>query len=167
MMCYFCKEKEAKIHFTQIVDNEVKKIDLCEACAKEKGPDESTAFAMADMLLGLGASQQMEEAGTSRGDLRCPTCGFNQADFKKTARLGCADCYSVFSEGLAALLKPMHKGIQHRGKIPQSFRRAKDHTEEILKLERELQTAILREDFEHAAILRDQLKAVRNAPSIP
>jgi protein arginine kinase activator len=161
MICHICKQKEAKVHFTQIVDNEVKKVDLCEGCAKEKGPGDSTPFAIADMLLGLGASQQMEEAGATRGELRCPNCGFTQADFKKTARLGCSECYSVFAEGLGSLLKTMHKGTQHRGKTPQALRRAQDQAEQILRLEKDLQVAISREDFEQAAILRDQLKVAR------
>src|SRR5262245_61557370 len=165
MLCHICKQKEAKVHFTQIVDNEVKKVDLCEACAKEKGHGETTPFAIADMLLGLGASQQMEEAGSGRGDVQCPSCGFTQADFKKTARLGCAECYSVFAEGLSSLLKTMHKGTRHKGKVPQALRLAQDQAEQILKLERDLQNAISREDFEQAAILRDQIKAARTPAS--
>ena len=49
------------------VENEVKKVDLCEACAKEKGVNDPTGFSIADLLLGLGASQKMEEANAAAG----------------------------------------------------------------------------------------------------
>src|SRR6185436_3124282 len=47
MVCQFCKQKEATVHLTQIVENEVKKVDLCEACAKEKGVNDPSGFSLA------------------------------------------------------------------------------------------------------------------------
>ncbi len=168
MVCQFCKQKEAKVHLTQIVDNEVKKVDLCEACAKEKGVNDPTGFAIADLLLGLGAAQTMEEASEAKGvDLRCPTCGYTQADFKKSGRLGCAHCYEVFADGLDALLKSMHKGTVHKGKIPPAVRKAVDAAARMGKLQKDLQGAIAREDFETAARLRDEIKAVKAASAAP
>ena len=50
-------------------------------------------------------------------------CGFTQADFKKAGRLGCCpECYETFAEGLEGLLKTMHKGTRHVGKVPESLR---------------------------------------------
>ncbi|MBN8246687.1 MAG: UvrB/UvrC motif-containing protein [Verrucomicrobia bacterium] len=162
MQCQFCKKNPAGVHLTQIVDNEVKKVDLCEACAKEKGVNDPTIFSIADLLLGLGASQKMEEATAAAGtEVTCPNCGFTQADFKKTGRLGCARCYEVFAEGLGALLQGMHKGTQHRGKVPPALRRAADHQAALARLEADLKAAIGREDFETAASLRDQIKQAR------
>ena len=162
MVCQFCKTKAAKVHLTQIVENEVKKVDLCEECAKEKGVNDPTGFAIADLLLGLGAAQQMEEAGEAKGvELRCPECGYTQPDFKKSGRLGCAHCYEVFSEGLDPLLKTMHKGVVHRGKVPPTIRKAADQAMLLGRLQKELQAAISREDFETAARLRDAIKAAK------
>jgi len=170
MQCQFCKKNPAGVHLTQIVDNEVKKVDLCESCAKEKGVNDPTIFSIADLLLGLGASQKMEEATAAAGaEVTCPACGFTQADFKKTGRLGCARCYEVFAEGLGALLHGMHKGTQHRGKVPPALRRAADRKAALTQLEADLKAAIGREDFETAASLRDQIKQARTAeaPATP
>ncbi|MFO1458161.1 MAG: UvrB/UvrC motif-containing protein [Verrucomicrobiota bacterium] len=162
MQCQFCKKAAATVHLTQIVENEVKKVDLCEACAKEKGVNDPTGFSIADLLLGLGASQKMEEANAAAGsEVSCPSCGFTQADFKKTGRLGCARCYDVFAEGLGALLKGMHKGTQHKGKVPPALRKAAAQKAELTRLESDLKAAIGREDFETAASLRDQIKQAR------
>ncbi len=89
----------------------MQKVNLCEACSKEKGVTDPTGFALADLLLGLGAAQEMERGG---GVQKCPACGFSQADFKKTGRLGCAACYDTFADGLQTLLKGMHKGTAAR-----------------------------------------------------
>jgi protein arginine kinase activator len=162
MVCQFCKEKESKVHLTQIVENEVKKVDLCEACAKAKGVNDPTGFAIADLLLGLGAAQTMEEAGEAKGvEMKCPVCGYTQADFKKSGRLGCAHCYEVFADGLDPLLKSMHKGTVHKGKIPPAARKAADAVARLGRLQKDLQVAISREDFETAARLRDEIKAAK------
>ena len=47
-------ENEATVHLTEIVNGQMKKIDLCEECAKDKGVTDPQGFALADLLLGLG-----------------------------------------------------------------------------------------------------------------
>lgn len=164
MQCQVCKKNPAKVHLTQIVENEVKKMDICDACAKEKGVNDPTGFSLADLLLGLGASEKMEEATAAVGaESVCPNCGFTQADFKKSGRLGCSQCYSVFAEGLEALLKGMHKGTQHKGKVPPSLRTAADAAARLARLESDLKAAVAREDFEQAARLRDEIKTARTS----
>src|SRR6188768_1638 len=105
MLCNLCKEKPATVFLTDIKSDKVQKVDLCEACAKSKGVNDSN-FALADLLLGLGASQEIEQAAGG-AELKCKSCGFTQADFKKAGRLGCSECYVTFSEGLEGLLKTM------------------------------------------------------------
>ena len=94
-----------------------------EACAKAKGVDDPAGFSLADPLRGLGASQEMEEADAA--NTKCPQCGFSQADFKKTGRLGCPECYEHFEEGIEGLLKTMHKGTRHTGKAPAVWQQTK------------------------------------------
>ena len=62
MLCDICKQNVAKVHLTQIIEGKTKKVDLCEACSKAKGIDDPKGLALADLLLGLGASQEMEQA---------------------------------------------------------------------------------------------------------
>src|SRR5438105_811425 len=121
MLCCICKEKEATVHLTQIAGDKMQKVDLCEECAKTKGVNDPTGFSLADLLLGLGASQEIEQAGGG-AEIKCARCGFSQADFKKAGRLGCSECYQTFSEALEGLLKTMHKGTRHVGKVPETLR---------------------------------------------
>lgn len=155
MNCDVCKASQATVFLTQIVDGKMQKVNLCESCSKEKGVTDPTGFALADLLLGLGAAQEMERGGTVQ---KCPTCGFSQADFKKTGRLGCAACYQTFSDGLATLLKGMHKGTDHVGKVPARARQSIERETQVRALQRDLRKAVAAEDYESAAQLRDKLK---------
>ena len=157
MTCCICKEKEASVHLTQIAGDEMQKVDLCEECAKTKGVNDPTGFSLADLLLGLGASQEIEQA-SGGAELKCARCGFTQADFKKAGRLGCPECYQTFSDALEGLLKTMHKGTRHVGKAPEALRKSKDASDHLKGLQKKLNKAIEEEDFEAAAALRDEIK---------
>lgn len=155
MHCDVCKTNPATVFLTQIVDGKMQKVNLCEGCSKEKGVTDPTGFALADLLLGLGAAQEMERGGSVQ---KCPTCGFSQADFKKTGRLGCANCYTTFAEGLASLLKGMHKGTAHVGKVPARQAKSLERESQLKTLQRDLRKAVAGEDYESAASIRDRIR---------
>ena len=161
MLCNVCKKNEATVHLTQIVENKMQKIDLCDTCSKEKGLTDPTGFSLADLLLGLGASQEMERISAG-AEIKCPHCGFTQADFKKAGRLGCSECYVTFAEGLDVLLKSMHKGTKHIGKVPEPLRQSRDLSDKFRTLQKRLEKAISEEDFEMAAVCRDEIKQLKN-----
>lgn len=159
MTCDVCKTNQATVFLTQIVDGKMQKVNLCEACSKEKGVTDPTGFALADLLLGLGAAQEIEKGGAHQ---KCPVCGFSQADFKKTGRLGCASCYDTFWEGLSSLLKAMHKGTSHIGKVPARLARALQLGAQMKTLQSDLDKAIAEENYETAADLRDQIRELES-----
>jgi protein arginine kinase activator len=161
MQCMICKQNEAKVHLTQIVGDKMQKVDLCEQCAKSKGVNDPAGFSLADLLLGLGASQELEQINGGE-ERRCPNCNFTQADFKKTGRLGCPECYTTFAEGLESLLKSMHKGTRHIGKVPHALKEGLNLSEHLKNLQKRLDKAVSSEDFEQAAVLRDEIKATKD-----
>ena len=155
MFCDVCQTKEATVFLTQIIEGKMQKVNLCEGCSKEKGVNDPTGFALADLLLGLGAAQEIEK---NPAGIRCPVCGFSQADFKKTGRLGCSACYDTFSEGLSGMLKNMHRGSIHTGKVPAKLAVARRRAQELAGLQAELEKAVHEELFEEAATLRDKIR---------
>jgi protein arginine kinase activator len=156
--CDRCGETEAAIHFTQIQNNETTTRHLCEACAAALGldPGAGASAPLADFLAQMGkaiASESVTTAGT------CPGCGLSLADFKRTGRLGCARCWAVFEPSLKGLLRKLHGGTQHVGKVYLAADPAAgDRTARLTALRRSLQRAVDDEDFEHAAGLRDQIR---------
>ncbi len=153
--CDFCS-KPATVHLTQIVNNKVHNVDLCEDCAQSKGVTNPGGFSLADML--LKASLGPEPAG-----MRCEQCGFSQADFKKQGRFGCPACYDAFKGMLEPMLEGMHKGTRHVGKVPQAALSRRSLYDRLTKLEIGLTEAIKSERYEEAARFRDEINLVKQA----
>ncbi|MCB1098782.1 MAG: UvrB/UvrC motif-containing protein [Verrucomicrobiae bacterium] len=156
MNCDVCKSNEATVFLTQIVQGQMQKANLCEECAGNKGVTDPTGFALADLLAGIGAEQKQEAAAVSN-EKTCSSCGFTQADFKKTGRLGCSHCFQVFGAGLESLLKAMHKGTRHVGKVPPGVADENAATGHLAELRAKLDSAIHEERYEDAAALRDKI----------
>lgn len=159
MLCDVCKCNDATVFLTQILEGKMQKVNLCDACSKEKGVQDPTGFALADLLLGIGAAEEIEKGAPTQ---KCPVCNYTQADFKKTGRLGCSTCYLTFSEGLNTLLKAMHKGTEHVGKLPQRAHRTVALNDRMRTLTESLKKAVAEENYESAASLRDQIKQLEH-----
>lgn len=164
MLCMLCQKKEARVHLTDVKNGKVRKVDLCEECAKAKGVDDPAGFALADLLLGLGAGEELTAGSPEGAEPACPACGLTQSDFKKAGRLGCPTCYETFAEGLAGMLKTMHKGTRHVGKVPRGLKLGREVQERLQALQRSLEAAIAVENYEEAARLRDAIKQLRENP---
>lgn len=162
MKCECCHGKEATIHLTQVIDGDVKKLNLCQECALKNGIDLNSPISITDVLLGLGGQQPVPPIG-SEFDLSCSRCQMTRAEFKKRARLGCPECYNAFMGELSALTKAMHHSSQHVGKIPARQGNAARTTAQIAALKKEIETAIAKEQYEVAAGLRDKIKALTDA----
>jgi protein arginine kinase activator len=159
MLCDVCKCNDATVFLTQILEGKMQKVNLCDACSKEKGVQDPTGFALADLLLGIGAAEEIEKGAPTQ---KCLVCGYTQADFKKTGRLGCSTCYTTFAEGLNILLKAMHKGTEHVGKLPQRAQRTMELNDRMRLLTESLEKAVAEEKYEAAASLRDQIKQLEH-----
>ena len=155
MLCDICKKAEATVHLTQIVDGKMLKVDLCESCAKEKGVQEAAGFSLANLLVELGGG---EESRVEAPGVQCTVCGFTQADFKKTGRLGCSACWETFEPALASLLKAMHKGDHHVGKVPAKAMHTLALNGKMQELAEQLEKAVREEKYEDAAQIRDQIR---------
>jgi len=147
------------VFLTQLMEDKMNKVNLCEGCSKEKGVQDPTSFALADLLLGIGAAEEIERGAPAK---KCAISGFSQADFKKTGRLGCSECYVTFAEGLGSLLKAMHKGTEHVGKLPERAQRTFALSQRMRTLTENLQKAVADENYETAASLRDQIKQLES-----
>jgi protein arginine kinase activator len=159
MLCDVCKCNDATVFLTQILEGKMQKVNLCDACSKEKGVQDPTGFARADLLLGIGAAEEIEKGTPTQ---RCPVCGYTHADFKKSGRLGCSACYVTFAEGLNTLLKAMHKGTKHVGKLPNRAHREIQRSDRMRTLTENLEKAVAEENYETAASLRDQIKQLES-----
>jgi len=156
--------KPAKVHLTQLVGGQVKKIALCNECAGESGVTDPTGFALADMLLGPTGPSPAKKKGVEvtapATGAACPTCGFTLEDLKRVRRFGCGDCYVAFRSEVNQMLGGMHKGTVHRGKVPDGLMEMQQRKLRIAELKGRLDASIEAENYEEAASLRDEILAL-------
>ena len=68
--------------------------------------------------------------------------------------------YAAFHEQLDPLLFNIHGGNEHVGKTPRRAPQAGEHKTQLIRLRREMQEAIVGEDYERASALRDQIRKI-------
>ena len=157
MLCDVCGKNSATVHLTEIIDDKMTELHLCEECAQKKGAQMEQHFGLAELLAGLADFGKQAQVAGEVG-LKCPGCGMSYKDFKRIGRLGCGDCYNTFKESLLPLLKRIHGSTEHLGK--KSLKAIKSPREKtgIEDLKEKLQKAIQEESFEEAARLRDKIR---------
>lgn len=166
--CQVCGRR-ATMFLTQIVNGQVSELALCEHCAKEKGLFDPQSLTFAEKFFPKEFKKQIdklvrelaEHDGESpapapaprSGDtlLTCPACGFPLETYRKTGRLGCPDCYTVFARELET--EPGNAEDAEEQDAPESPE----------TLQQQLEEAVAREDYETAAALRDRIKELTRA----
>lgn len=159
--CQVCS-KPATVHLTQIMNNKVEKLDLCEQCAKAKGVTDPQGFSLGGLFGKMHEIDPEQEASS----MRCENCGWRPEDFREHGRFGCPACYQAFKGLLNKVLRTMHKGERHTGKAPL---RALERMEKLRKFERlesALKRAVDEERYEDAATLRDELNSLQEASAV-
>lgn len=147
---------------TQIVNGQVSELALCETCARAKGLFDPQSLTFAEkffpeefkkrvdkLVRELTGSETAPRTPAPVSMLsKCPVCGFSIEDFRRTGHLGCPDCYTVFARELDPEAEPEETEETESNAVKRA------------RLQKELQQAVAREDYERAAALRDKINAL-------
>jgi len=171
-------------------DGEKQTIHLCGECAGKKVLDNPILkdLNLPEMLYNLTHGEGIPEEFLEKLSGKkappknekpqhiCMCCGWDEQKLKKTGRMGCPACYTLFAEYVSELLSGIHKGVVHTGKCPpvieadtkpgkKSLRKPRKNPSavqrEITLLQKELTSAVKREDYEQAAELRDKIALLK------
>jgi protein arginine kinase activator len=158
MICQACEKKPATVHFTEIKSGEKTVLHLCEECAGQKGlthggPIPSLLQSLVEGMV----------SATRGSETRCPECGITFEEFRSKGRLGCPRDYEVFEKELVPLLEKIHSAKRHAGRLPKGATPDTAREDRLLRLRRELTTAISEEKYEEAARLRDEIRTAEEA----
>jgi protein arginine kinase activator len=177
MICDVCKQYPATITIKKLVNNVYSEIHLCENCAKKEATNMGGKFDFSDFVKGV---LDMENGGSSMvfpsqkfgpgpnsfphyENPKCPGCGLTLSEFRRTAILGCEDCYKVFENFLEPIIKKMHGRTIHTGKVAHSSGVDILKKREITDIQQQLIKAIGDENYELAAEYRDMIKLLKTS----
>jgi len=166
MLCEKCHQKPATVHMQQIVNGAKTEMHLCQDCSAQMDSPISieTLF---NGLLGSFLSMAAEKQNNRETQVHhepCLSCGMTFDGFKSGGgKLGCGDCYRVFSRELESILKNIQASVRHEGKYPQKSGRDMFQKREVERLRGVLRKAVEEENFEEAAKLRDEIRSLEAA----
>lgn len=162
MKCQICEKNNATIHFTKIINGHVEERHLCDSCAKNNKELEfnfELPFSFEKLFTGLIEAKQEEEKITE--EITCE-CGLTNKKLMEVGRFGCAKCYDTFREDIESLIKGIHGHNRHEGKNPKNLNEQLLNKKIMDSLQSELKEAISKENYEKAALIRDEIKELKS-----
>lgn len=154
MLCDKCKKRTATTHIHTNIGGVSEEMNLCSYCASVMG--------YGSVFGGLVGSLLEEEQADARKkeSPRCPCCGASFPEIAAAGKAGCAQCYAFFGSQLAPSLQRMHGRTRHVGKVPPAFQPEDEKNGRLARLKEELSAAVRSEEFEKAAGIRDEIRAL-------
>lgn len=113
-----------------------------------------------DFFTNMLYSDQMIHNSNER---RCPQCGMTFSEFNHTGKFGCNQCYDTFLPEIEPLVKRLQGSLRYEGRVPSRGNGVFRTKHQIKRLRQELNKVIKAENFEEAAKLRDEIKALENS----
>jgi protein arginine kinase activator len=166
MLCDFCGKRQATVHLTEIIDQKISEIHLCQVCANKKSDEFQKQFSMADFLSELTDAEMPGQKPPHKS--QCSNCGLTYKEFRKKGKLGCFRCYQDLVVQIEPLLKKIHGTVQHKGRFPkEKDKKQASLDQEIEKLKKSLARAVSIEEYEQAARLRDKINQLREKKAGP
>lgn len=165
MLCENCGQRPATVHQTVVMNGARQESHLCEVCAREKG-QVGTGFSFPNLsiqqllssFLGQGPMGGTVVAPPQHSEPSCKSCGMTYSEFANSGLLGCSQCYDYLEPHLQPLIKRIHGTSQHGGKAPKRTGGIVRKKRELAQLKNQLSSAVMQENFEEAAHLRDRIK---------
>ena len=166
MLCQLCKKNKATVRIVKIAGDSKTEFNLCSECANTVLGNSISCLSfnqyslksILDNLLNASLKKtDRKNVGYLSSNLSCPNCGQTYQEFVGTGKLGCSQCYEYFRKELAPLIGKLQGYSQHVGIVPIAFQERYDRLLGIKKIKDELEQAIIEEEYEKAALLRDKI----------
>jgi protein arginine kinase activator len=177
--CQLCSKRPATAHLTELDSHsgERQELHICSTCIQrldlklENGPPPIS------VILGMqpdDASSGKLKVITSlsvptllKSDVRCPHCGLAFSEFGSGKLFGCAHDYTAFGDKIEILLRNYHGTTRHVGRLPGSEPATPEDpiTARRVCLDAALHDAVVSENYESAAKLRDEIKRLDDSAS--
>lgn len=165
MLCEKCKKNNATVRIMRKEADGYREYALCQACAYEK-VTQNPASLLKELLSKEISSEASARVEPDTGEA-CPSCGITYKQFRRVGRLGCGECYDVFSDKLETIMTKVHNANSHFGKTPMVSSDLRDRRLSLRSLRQQLNRALECEDFKSAVTLRDQIRDLEKELGFP
>jgi protein arginine kinase activator len=167
MMCDRCGQRQASIYLTKVVNGNKAELHLCKQCAEKGDGEFFKDMSLVSILANLAGTQPKQPAEAAP-PVVCTNCGFTLERFRREGRLGCEQCYRQFAADLTPMMRKIHGSLQHTGKRPDAaavsrMQQEKKKPGRLDELKQQLKQAVKAEEYERAAALRDEIRALETA----
>ena len=132
MLCDNCKNNEANVKYTQVINGVKKEMNLCEECSQKLGITNNWSMPI-DFSSFLGDfmgdyTQAFSPLIADTKVIKCNKCNRTYNDFIETGKFGCDNCYEVFFE----IVYFSHKKYFHHLQVHNTLEERKDvlHSEQ-------------------------------------
>lgn len=168
MLCETCKKKEATVFYEEMINGTKRSYSVCADCAAELEKQGEISLGHGGFSLpGFGGFHDALFGGLfgisdeqPQRKKVCPKCGATMNDLRSNGKVGCPECYSAFSEELGGTIRSIHGNVNHVGRSPAQFRQNREKEDRLITLKQQLKDAVANENFELAATLRDEIRAL-------
>lgn len=157
MLCQKCGKNTATTHIHSVIGGIVKDINLCSACAAEEGYSSHPVGSLASMLSSVFGDVSLPGAVKEQS---CSCCGATFREIAKTGKAGCPLCYEKFKDELLPYLKRVHGSVNHIGKRPARDQLVVTKTDKLSEMRKKLTELVKNENYEEAAVVRDEIKKI-------
>ena len=156
MKCENCGVNNATTHIKKVINGVVTEQYLCQSCYAKKGYGANSLAGMLASVFGDTTNEFLSPTAKM-----CDECGCTFSDIVNFGKVGCPKCYETFYDELLPYLKRIHSSVTHVGKIPNRAPLSiLDTKNELETLRSRLNDAVLKEEFEIAAELRDKIREI-------
>ena len=172
MKCQRCGNNEANVSYTQIVNGEKRKLFLFDKCAVDLNIGMNFNFDFNDVFGTFFDEPKYLKTLEKQKVEKCDVCSTTYEEFAKTGMFGCENCYKVFSNKLDNVLKRLHGNDRHVGKklilnpVKSVVNTKTKKKTKIEELKEKLKELIKNEEYEKAAIVRDEIKKLEAKKNI-
>ena len=159
MLCENCHLNEAEVKLTVKSKNGTSEKWVCPVCAQGENPwnqnytshhqyqdDIEEAFVVKQILQHLATKHGIDFQNVAfQEEKQCPTCHMTLKDIAHVGKFGCAQCYATFKDDIIDIVR-IKKQIEEKSQY--------------------LNVLIDEQKFEEAALVRDEIKALKQQSEV-